>query len=57
LRQLFFAYVEQITVHGAYRADPHRGNILLTPDGRLALLSANRLGAALIIVALLLLRR
>ena len=36
-RQLFGAYVEQITVHGVYHADPHRGNILLTDDRRLAL--------------------
>ena len=35
-RELFRAYVQQITVHGVYHADPHRGNFLLTPDGRLA---------------------
>ena len=29
-RELFRAYVQQITVHGVYHADPHRGNILLT---------------------------
>jgi ubiquinone biosynthesis protein len=31
-------------VHGVYHADPHRGNILLTPDGRLALLDFGLLG-------------
>ncbi|HEY8104264.1 MAG TPA: AarF/UbiB family protein [Gaiellaceae bacterium] len=43
-RELFRAYVEQITVHGIYHADPHRGNILLTADGRLALLDFGLLG-------------
>jgi ubiquinone biosynthesis protein len=43
-RELFRAYVQQITVHGIYHADPHRGNILLMPDGRLALLDFGLLG-------------
>ncbi|NUT55452.1 MAG: AarF/ABC1/UbiB kinase family protein [Thermoleophilia bacterium] len=43
-RQLFGAYAEQITVHGVYHADPHRGNILLTEDGRLALLDFGLIG-------------
>src|SRR5215218_42334 len=43
-RQLFGAYVEQITVHGVYHADPHRGNILLTEDRRLALLDFGLIG-------------
>ena len=43
-RELFRAYVEQITVHGIYHADPHRGNVLLTPDGRLVLLDFGLLG-------------
>ncbi len=43
-RELFRAYVQQITVHGVYHADPHRGNILLTEDGRLALLDFGLLG-------------
>lgn len=43
-RELFRAYVRQITVHGIYHADPHRGNILLTEDGRLALLDFGLLG-------------
>ena len=43
-RELFRAYVQQITVHGVYHADPHRGNILLTPDRRLGLLDFGLLG-------------
>lgn len=43
-RELFRAYVQQITGHGVYHADPHRGNILVTPDGRLALLDFGLLG-------------
>jgi ubiquinone biosynthesis protein len=43
-RELFRAYVQQITVYGIYHADPHRGNILLTADGRLALLDFGLLG-------------
>jgi ubiquinone biosynthesis protein len=43
-RQLFSAYVRQIAAKGIYHADPHRGNILLQPDGRLALLDFGLLG-------------
>ncbi|MDQ3067446.1 MAG: AarF/UbiB family protein [Actinomycetota bacterium] len=43
-RELFRAYVQQITLHGFYHADPHRGNILLTEDGRLALLDFGLIG-------------
>src|SRR5215213_7673859 len=43
-RELFRSYVQQITVHGVYHADPHRGNFLLTPDGRLALLDFGLIG-------------
>jgi predicted unusual protein kinase regulating ubiquinone biosynthesis (AarF/ABC1/UbiB family) len=43
-RELFRAYVQQITAHGIYHADPHRGNILLTTDGRLALIDFGLLG-------------
>ncbi len=43
-RELFRAYVQQITVHGVYHADPHRGNVLLTADGRLVLLDFGLLG-------------
>lgn len=43
-RELFRAYVQQITGHGVYHADPHRGNILVTADGRLGLLDFGLLG-------------
>ena len=43
-RQLFSAYVRQIAAEGVYHADPHRGNILLLNDGRLALLDFGLLG-------------
>jgi ubiquinone biosynthesis protein len=36
--QLIGAYLKQILVDGFLHADPHPGNIMLTPDGRLALL-------------------
>jgi ubiquinone biosynthesis protein len=43
-RDLFRFYVHQVTVEGVYHADPHRGNVLLTPDGRLCLLDFGLLG-------------
>jgi predicted unusual protein kinase regulating ubiquinone biosynthesis (AarF/ABC1/UbiB family) len=43
-RAFFRAYVRQITIEGVYHADPHRGNILITPEGRLALLDFGLLG-------------
>ena len=43
-RELFRAYVHQVTVEGVYHADPHRGNVLLIPDGRLALIDFGLLG-------------
>ena len=36
--QLFDAYLDQILVNGFVHADPHPGNVLLTADGRLALI-------------------
>jgi len=45
LAESFFSfYVRQVTLEGFYHADPHRGNVLLTPDGRLALLDFGLLG-------------
>jgi ubiquinone biosynthesis protein len=41
---LFHFYVRQVTLAGFYHADPHKGNVLLTPDGRLALLDFGLLG-------------
>jgi ubiquinone biosynthesis protein len=43
-REFFRAYVRQVTVEGIYHADPHRGNVLLTEDARLALLDFGLLG-------------
>jgi predicted unusual protein kinase regulating ubiquinone biosynthesis (AarF/ABC1/UbiB family) len=43
-RTLFRAYIRQVTVAGLYHADPHRGNVLITDDGRLALLDFGLLG-------------
>ncbi|HSB85074.1 MAG TPA: AarF/UbiB family protein [Ilumatobacteraceae bacterium] len=36
--QLFRSYLDQVLVDGFFHADPHPGNILLTDDGRLALI-------------------
>jgi predicted unusual protein kinase regulating ubiquinone biosynthesis (AarF/ABC1/UbiB family) len=38
VRELFTAYLNMILVHGFLHADPHPGNVLLTPEGRLALI-------------------
>ena len=43
-RTFFRAYVHQVTVAGIYHADPHRGNVLLTRDERLALIDFGLLG-------------
>lgn len=37
-RQLFRAYLDQALVHGVVHADPHPGNVMITDDGRLALI-------------------
>lgn len=36
--QLFKTYLDQVLVEGVFHADPHPGNVLVTPDGRLVLL-------------------
>jgi ubiquinone biosynthesis protein len=36
--QLIGAYLDQMLVHGFVHADPHPGNVLLTDDGKLALI-------------------
>jgi ubiquinone biosynthesis protein len=43
-RVFFRAYVRQVTVEGVYHADPHRGNVLVTEDARLALLDFGLVG-------------
>jgi predicted unusual protein kinase regulating ubiquinone biosynthesis (AarF/ABC1/UbiB family) len=35
---LFRAYLKQIILDGFFHADPHPGNVLITPEGRLALI-------------------
>jgi predicted unusual protein kinase regulating ubiquinone biosynthesis (AarF/ABC1/UbiB family) len=49
-RELFGAYLDQMLIEGFFHADPHPGNVLLTPDGRLGLIDLGmvaRLPAAL----------
>jgi predicted unusual protein kinase regulating ubiquinone biosynthesis (AarF/ABC1/UbiB family) len=36
--EVFRAWLKQILVDGMFHADPHPGNVLLTPDGRIALI-------------------
>ena len=42
--QLFEAYLVQVLVEGLFHADPHPGNLLLTRDGRLALIDLGMVG-------------
>jgi ubiquinone biosynthesis protein len=42
--ELFDAYLDQVLVDGFFHADPHPGNILLTEDGRLALIDLGMVG-------------
>ena len=35
---LLRCYLDQILIYGAFHADPHPGNVLITPEGRLALI-------------------
>jgi len=43
-REFFRAYVRHVAAEGVYHADPHRGNVLITGDDRLALLDFGLLG-------------
>ena len=38
LKTLLDVHAEEIFVHGAFNGDPHPGNVLLMPDGRLGLI-------------------
>lgn len=42
--ELFRAYLHQILVDGVFHADPHPGNVLLTPDHCIALLDLGMVG-------------
>jgi ubiquinone biosynthesis protein len=42
--ELFHAYLAQILIDGFFHADPHPGNVLITEDGRLALLDLGMVG-------------
>jgi ubiquinone biosynthesis protein len=41
---LFLAYLQQILIDGVFHADPHPGNVLLTPDRRIALIDLGMVG-------------
>jgi len=42
--ELFRAYLQQILIDGVFHADPHPGNVLLTPDLRIALIDLGMVG-------------
>jgi len=42
--EVFRAYLKQILVDGFFHADPHPGNLLLTPDRRIAILDLGMVG-------------
>ena len=42
--ELVGAYLDQVLVHGVFHADPHPGNVLLTEDGRIALIDFGMVG-------------
>jgi predicted unusual protein kinase regulating ubiquinone biosynthesis (AarF/ABC1/UbiB family) len=44
VEELVAAYLQQILVDGFFHADPHPGNVLLTEDGRLALIDLGMIG-------------
>ena len=41
---LFAAYLQQMLIDGFFHADPHPGNVIVTNDGRLALLDVGMVG-------------
>ena len=36
--ELFKAYLDQVLIHGFFHADPHPGNVFITPDHKIALI-------------------
>jgi ubiquinone biosynthesis protein len=44
--ELFKGYLKQVLVDGLFHADPHPGNVFVTPDGRLALIDLGMVGHA-----------
>ena len=42
--ELFRGYLQQILIDGIFHADPHPGNVLLTPERRLALIDLGMVG-------------
>ena len=44
LGELFHAYLKQILLDGLFHADPHPGNIILMPDGRLGVIDLGMTG-------------
>ncbi|MDQ7784351.1 MAG: AarF/UbiB family protein [Desulfomonilaceae bacterium] len=44
LEGTFRAYLKQILVDGFFHADPHPGNVLLTPNGRIAVIDLGMVG-------------
>src|SRR5439155_2032730 len=42
--ELFKAYLQQVLVDGIFHADPHPGNIFMTPDHSIALLDLGMVG-------------
>lgn len=43
-KTLIRAYLKQIIIDGVFHADPHPGNVLLTDDGRIALIDLGMIG-------------
>lgn len=43
-QELFSAYLKQVLIDGMFHADPHPGNVVVLPDGRLALLDLGMVG-------------
>lgn len=41
---MFHTYLDQMLVHGFFHADPHPGNVLLHPSGKLAMLDLGLVG-------------